>query len=419
MRKMIYKLSRYNYCFRSGSGFALWNSFSGALLALDKQEYLALKAGRKPAFLRAKKREWIEKGVLIPWSLDELCRLEQDIRRPCTMYFRILTTTACNAACAYCYEKDTPVHSMDAETAEQTANFILSRCQELEDPFPLHLEWFGGEPTLNTAPISQICEKLRREAVPFRSSMTTNGLLVDKFLSKETVELWNLRMAQISLDGDACAHEAAKNLRPGSFARIIRNIHLLRENGVVVKLRINHSGDLPAERALIAFLAKEFAHEKEGLRVYISPLYQKAREYSREQVEEIVGLNALLIDSGLARPEALYALPRLHSRCFAACPGSATIAPDGRLYNCSHNMSAEQCAGSVWQAEESHPCRTQFVSPGFAGRCRDCLLLPVCMGGCRCGELGLAPIGQCHFYKNGLDLALSERLRFLRAAKDE
>lgn len=66
---MIYKLSRYNYCFRSGSGFALWNSFSGALLALDKQEYLALKAGRKPAFLRAKKGNGLKKAFSFPGLL--------------------------------------------------------------------------------------------------------------------------------------------------------------------------------------------------------------------------------------------------------------------------------------------------------------------------------------------------------------
>jgi sulfatase maturation enzyme AslB (radical SAM superfamily) len=27
--------------------------------------------------------------------------------------------------------------------------------------------------------------------------------------------------------------------------------------------------------------------------------------------------------------------------------------------------------------------------------CRDCKLLPVCMGGCRVAELGLAPMTQC------------------------
>lgn len=406
-----HKLSRYNYRFPFDGGFALWNSFSGALLKLNEREWAALESGLVPELSPEREKEWMEKGVLIPNGFDELRRLEEDVQCAQLLYFRILTTTACNANCAYCYEKNTPLCSMDDKTAEQTARFIIDRYRSAREIFPVCLEWFGGEPTLNAAPISQICKRLRQEEVSFRSSMTTNGLLLDELISEKTVKLWNLRTVQISLDGDADAHERAKNFRPGSFARIIRNVRLLLACGVSVKLRINHGDNAPAVRSLISFLAEEFAGEKEKLWVYVSPLYQKDREYTREQVEEIVGLNSLLLDRGLARVESLYALPRLHSRCVAARPGGAAIAPDGRLYNCSHNMSERQCTGSVWQADENHPCRAEFTAPGFSQRCRECFLLPVCAGGCRCGELGLADIGQCHPYKNGIDLILSERLR--------
>ena len=39
--------------------------------------------------------------------------------------YTIFTTTACNASCAYCFEKGCDVLTMDDATAEKTADYIL------------------------------------------------------------------------------------------------------------------------------------------------------------------------------------------------------------------------------------------------------------------------------------------------------
>ena len=43
------------------------------------------------------------------------------------LVFRILTTTACNASCSYCYERGTQLVVMNDDTAEQTAAFICEQ----------------------------------------------------------------------------------------------------------------------------------------------------------------------------------------------------------------------------------------------------------------------------------------------------
>jgi len=106
---------------------------------------------------------------------------------------RILTTTACNARCAYCYEKGVPVLRMAEETAEQAARFLAWQAKKAE--VPVILEWFGGEPTLHLSPVDRICACLGGAGVEYRSSIVTNGLLANRCLAGDRSRLWNLKSA--------------------------------------------------------------------------------------------------------------------------------------------------------------------------------------------------------------------------------
>lgn len=309
---------------------------------------------------------------------------------------RILTTTACNARCSYCYEKDTPVLRMNARTAEQTACFITDR---LRGYGTAHLEWFGGEPTLNPDAADLICRKLRDADIRYRSSIVTNGLLLHRCLTEERIALWNLRRVQITLDGPAREHEAAKQFPHGAFDRILDNAQACADQGLFVKLRLNYGGNDAALEELIDALHARFSGS-ERVRVYIAPLYSCERSFPRPLMLRALALSKRLTEAGLADPDALFNLRERDSRCFMMTPSGFTIAPDGNLYNCSHNMSAEQCVGSVWDYHASDPVRLSFLNCEPSRECLQCKAYPICKGGCRIGELGLAEMPQCHPYRS-------------------
>ena len=313
---------------------------------------------------------------------------------------RILTTTACNARCAYCYEKGALILRMEDETAEQAARFLALRAREAEAP--VLLEWFGGEPTVHLSPADRICADLAEAGVDFRSSIVTNGLLADRCLEAGRNRLWNLKSAQITLDGPARFHESVKGFAPGSFDRILQNVQALTDAGIRVKLRLNLGENREELCALIDLLAELFSGNA-LLFPYVSPVYSAQREYGREAMESVLWLSDRLIAAGLSTKERLYSLRERKGRCFMMEPFGFTMAPDGRLYNCSHVMTEEQCVGSIFRYDPLHPARQAFLYPAADPACAACSAFSICKGGCRIGELGLAPMPQCHPYKNVLE----------------
>lgn len=310
---------------------------------------------------------------------------------------RILTTTACNASCAYCYERGVPISTMTADTARQTAAFIAERAV-LADAGHVFLEWFGGEPTLNIEAINAICSALYAAGARYSSSIVTNGLLMDDRITQERIWLWRLDRTQITLDGPETTHESVKAFPPGSYHRIIHNIHILTEKGVRVKLRLNYAENDDAISQLIDDLREEFSGH-ENVSVYICPVYSQSKEYPRIVMQEVLKLQHRLVESGLATEKQLFALHERKNRCFMMTEGGYTIAPDGRLFNCSHNMTDKQCVGSVWAYNENNPVRRAFLSCAAMDECGKCAMFPYCKGGCRIAEMGLADMIQCHPYK--------------------
>ena len=309
---------------------------------------------------------------------------------------RVLTTTACNASCSYCYEQGTPVITMTRDTAKQTALFILK--QAVHSNGHVSVEWFGGEPLLNGKVIDTICRELHKTGIWFTSSIVTNGLLMDEKITSERLLSWQLRQAQITLDGPAMVHESVKRFPSDAYEHIMQNISALSERKVRIRLRLNYAGNSEDVSQLISDLKDRFSGNNH-VSAYISPVYFRMKEYPRELMMEVLRLNYMLIDSGLATEKDLFALRERKNRCFMMTEGGFTIAPDGRLFNCSHNMTDEQCVGSIWNYQKDHPVRRAFLSDKLSDECSHCIMLPYCRGGCRIAEMGLADMIQCHPYK--------------------
>ena len=397
------KASRYNY-YLSEEGIVA-NTRSGASAILERAVLQALQENRLDRLTQDRQLNLIEKGMLVLAGTDETAKV-LEARKRRTNCFRILTTTACNASCAYCYQKDLPCLFMDGWTALQTAAFILRQMQGQREA--AELEWFGGEPLLNTEAIDIICSRLRSENLKFMSSITTNASVFSLDLLRRIREDWNLFHVQVTLDGIGNRHDTMKGLIPGTFDRILESLKFLMDQHIFISVRINHT-DSAAETELLTFLSQTFAGYSDRLRICISPLYQARGEARIKAMKEILELRKKLCELQFALTDRIFCVNPLRSRCRAA-EGGYTIAPDGRLYSCVHCMTDRDCFGTVWKHEENHSAREVFMSRDLTEQCRECLFLPVCLGGCRAAELGRVPMDQC--LPDSLVFAEMMRMRF-------
>ena len=396
------KPSRYICLHRDGERCSLWCLTSGAFVRIPEDEYLALSDGCLPSSDPARLAKYASIGAL--WEREE-DEAEAYLRRAAereelaSPIFRVLVTTACNARCPYCYEKGIPVRTMGSATALHTADTIERAVARSGNS--VRIEWFGGEPLLNVPAISCISDRLGERGVRFRSELYTNGLLLHPALAETAAELWRLQSAQITLDGCAEEHERIKGLPAGSFAGILDGIGCLLDVGVRVRVRINYGGDRESTLRLGETLAARFGG-RSGFQAYLNALYSSGKETDRGDMLALLSVQEELASFGLLHPRR-YDFPARYSRCYACGGSSATVAPDGGLFSCSHLTDEAHRIGTVSDGAEVPLRPDEFKTGGLSEECRLCRFLPICFGGCRAGELGIAEMKHCFPYKSVMD----------------
>lgn len=401
------KLSKYNFFYEKGDQCVVFNTFSNSIVILTKDEAHALQSmkGLTDEELRA----YSEQGIIIEDNVDELAMMRFDnayFAATGGYHFRILTTTACNARCTYCYEKGIAVITMTDETVEKVVTFIQNTVTSNK---PIRIEWFGGEPLVNMPVIQKICERLTKLGLVFESTMVTNGILLDNKIAKKLKDTCHLSKAQITLDGLADVYSAVKGVPQSCFDKVISNIALLASNEITVHVRMNYADNHGALLDLINYLGDKLGFNK-WIFYYVYPIFEGKESVSKEIMEKVLNLNDSLLSAGLMKKSDLYKFTYRQTRCFATGYNSFTIAPDGKLYNCSHVMNDNGLVGTVESYSPYNTNRIRFVDQNISEKCADCVLYPFCKGGCRAAELGEADLNQCVIYKNCIEAVLDRLL---------
>lgn len=329
---------------------------------------------------------------LIPEDLDEH-RTAREIRE--TLYltrhlpegiekFTILTTTACNARCFYCFEKDWEPITMGPETADRTADYILAHAAP-----SFHIDWFGGEPLVNRKAIDRISKRLVRAGANFDSSMFTNGYLFDEEMIRQAVDCWKLEGVVITLDGCRELYNRTKayvNPTEDPFTRVIRNIHLLDAAGVRADIRMNLDAFNREEIfRLTDYLIGEFAGVK-NKEIYPIAVYEEVEDPSTWRSEEdrtenyraISELRDRLVAAGLLCRELLPRAAKTH-RCMADSGNMVMILPDGKLGLCEHYLR-DNYIGDLQSEEYDRETMEAFreLHPEIPS-CADCPVYPQCI----------------------------------------
>lgn len=383
----------------------LHNVVTGQLAALEPAEVEILE--RLPARYDPAMDQLIDAHYLVAEQFDEhhrFVKMREALRKMLIhssewiTNYTILPTTACNARCYYCYERGVPVHTMTEKTADDTVKFISDHIGPNKRVF---IRWFGGEPTVAADRIDRICIGLFQNGISFKSSMTTNGYLLDEEMVSRAKTLWNLKDVMISVDGTERNYNEIKayvGAEDNPYQRVMRNIGLLLEKEIRVELRMNFDlGNWQDFEPLMKEAAERWP-KNPFLMVHVFPV-EGEYPYSNGQVlhgsdewfdDKIAELNDLARDARLfSRTRELPAL--YFGNCKAGDPGSMLITPEGKLGRCAGMIDRkDQIIGNVTDGvTESDYCGSwqRYAEPEHCGNCAflpKCVLIEKCNGKDRC-----------------------------------
>ena len=167
-------------------------------------------------------------------------------RKDCILHksFTFVVTYNCNFRCPYCFEDG--LHSKKTVFTKAMTDKAYRAIEEIvpvKEQRPKSITLYGGEPLLkeNKEALSYLIYKGKEQG--FHFSAVTNGYDLDAYsdlLSPET-----FTHLQITIDGVKSRHDQRRIHHEGypTFDKIVSNIGIVLQKGIVVSVRINTDRD--------------------------------------------------------------------------------------------------------------------------------------------------------------------------------
>lgn len=395
------KSSQYNFLLEKGEKVYCFNASSYKFFVLDKgyksalDELFALPNFALDRFPHLKSL-MLDGRFVVEENEDEVeyvRRKNHEAENQSSYKLIVLPTFACNFNCWYCVQN----HKGDFMTEEVVRRVCEHVTYVIKEKHitSLNIEWFGGEPLLgfvkSMVPISAHAKKMCMESgIPYSSTITTNGYLIDKSMLKKMREL-NFLGFQITLDGIREFHDKIR-VAPSksSFDIILERVNWICEvlEEASVKLRINYDD-------------KNFDPDifLEQIDKRIQQKYKPRIEFLLRKVWQIAGndinkeKNIAFIQQAVAKGFRVSQSTFLNTnatRCYTCKRNFNTIAPDGNIYKCTarDDYSRNQSFGKIEKngsIQWFHPDFEQLYFENHAyenPQCLACKYLPLCWGPC-------------------------------------
>ena len=401
-----YKLSKYNVFYQDGDVQYMWNTYSNALIKLDRdgQKYIRTFSGIEDKSNEFKMLK--DNGFIVYEKLDEYGRIcleeKQAIFSTANsdyLSFVIAPGTGCNYKCSYCFEANSDLtRVMTSETAIEVAEYICRLAQCNPNTKEISILWFGGEPLIYMDSIEIISRKVmdfaNKNNIIYATRMATNG----RYLNERNLELiqeLGIQSIQITVDGMREVYCKSKVASSNDFDTVIDNIIRAVEK-IKVKVRVN----IPDNDANEAIAITEYLLSKCNLvnktdinfayvcdytlppedarqrfinyvNNYLKWIEYILEHYGKTEVDKV-------FKSDERRPLSCGLINATYNSC---------IGPHGELYKCEHSFGVDaMITGDIWHGRFYNKAELAYyitIDTPTRYMCSQCNHLPVCMGGCK------------------------------------
>lgn len=288
---------------------------------------------------------------------------------------RIFTTMNCNAKCSYCYENKLHKFNLNyKDYSDDLLNFITNNITKRNFK-KISIEWFGGEPLLNYKLIRDLSNKLKDKNIKFKSSIVTNGSLLNKNIIDDLINNCNLYNIQISLDAIGNEYNHIKKFNYDAFKDIEKNIGYISNNfeNVRILIRTNYSLNIENALNLIEYFGKK---KYRNLKIGCFPVFNDNSNEDSIFLKE--HFNYLIIeklfDFGFINIKEI--LPKnLKYPCVYQSAAYYSILPNGEVYSCdrSYTNSIGNIKSGILNIEKN---------VDIPKKCKECKFYLLCLGGC-------------------------------------
>lgn len=410
--------SKYNYFLEIDNKYFLYNSLSNSFAELDLETFNELKRLRQERKIPDYDKDFIDDlkrmKALVEDDRDEINKIKYFslLRRfnNKTLSITINPTLDCNFACPYCFEGTHRHVYMTDSVEDQCIEFIKKHAEAKN----LNVTWFGGEPLLAFKRIVSLTEKIKLIGLKYDAGMITNGYLLNKNIIKRLKDL-SITSMQITLDGLAPIHDKRRCLINGgkTFDKITQNIDLLKQIAPEIKVSVRVNIDKTNEDDFI-YLYKIFADKQyPNLMVYPAFVDDITDSHTNCNLFDCQRQVAFWIQ--LYKKYSLdfsHFYPKNYRyECAIRNQNSIVIGPKGELYKCWNDVGLEdKIIGYVDGRIINERLLLRYLNgadPFDDPKCQECILLPVCGGGCPYTRLQNMYEGKnintCELIKNNLD----------------
>lgn len=385
------KYSKYNYQYKFKNHHVLYNTLYGSILEIPEMNLQDIKHLNKKEIEIFKRNRFI-----IPDNLDEinLIRSQNKIQRfnEQTLELTILPTRWCNLNCSYCFE-DRKNINMTEEDIEAIYNLIKNKIHKINC---VSLLWFGGEPLLQIDKIKNLSSRVKKIAeskkVKFKNSIITNGVLLTANNQKKLLDS-DIKYMQITLDGPPKIHDKRKPTLDGrgTFENIFENIKRVSDIfELSVRINIDKNNKLYITE-LIDILAESKLQDK--IYIYIAKVESGTGACSNIsgtclRDSDFLNSEKKTLDYLKKKGFSKLAIPSYRlNYCTADNIHSYTIPPERKIHKCWHMVDNDkEVAGELLLDGKIKFNNNVFkwfaYDPLDSERCRECKILPLCMGGC-------------------------------------
>ncbi|MEJ2637009.1 MAG: radical SAM protein [Calditrichia bacterium] len=421
------KYSKYTHVLEKDGTFAYYNSLRLTPVFVDKDSRELLdrfKSGAEPkeflsgisdsgdrAFFRRILQAFLDQKILIENSAEDERELNfhlSKISRPYIHLAYFLLTDNCNFACKYCFVREPmPDNQKSIRMTTETALKGLDIYARLIHTDEKLLEqekaiiFYGGEPLMNFPVLAFTIEKiaeykgLGKLPAHLKTLMVTNGSLMTeeraRFLKKHDVTV------TFSLDGTA-AHNAHRILRNGkpAYPQIVRGLRICQKFGLDINIACTLTPrNLAQPGETIKSFAEDYGVKRLGFNMLLdNNIMPVPEDYNKKASEFIIEAHKVFRKKGIRENRINRKLNSFERRqvylydCMAAGGRQMAIHPEGKIGICHEHLWDRQHFISDVDDPDFDPAGNEIYlewskrTPLNMEKCRDCIALGICGGGC-------------------------------------